>query len=137
MRNPLALLSSQLELRDRTRRQLREESFQAFEDVESSQYTKESGEFDTEACLDTLDGAFANARSLGEFRLCQACFDAVSPDSFTEDLGDGGISELRCNAHKSPLMANNLRIQGQVAISDELYEVNFIDATRNILRIVG
>jgi hypothetical protein len=110
VRNPLALLSSKLQLRDRTGRQLREESFESFQDVESSEYANESDQFYTEACLHTLCSAFANASSLGELRLGQACFDAVSPDPLTEDVGDGGVSQVGCDAHKSPLMANNLRV---------------------------
>ncbi|HUA24136.1 MAG TPA: hypothetical protein VMA54_08470 [Steroidobacteraceae bacterium] len=123
MRNPLALFSSQVELRDRAGGHLREESFERFQRVESSQYTNERDQFHTEAGLYSLDGAFADAGSLRELRLGQACFDAVSLDPLTEDVGYGGISQIGCNAHKSPLIANSLWNRLQFATRDELYEL--------------
>ncbi|MGB6485808.1 MAG: hypothetical protein WBE91_02890 [Steroidobacteraceae bacterium] len=131
----MALLASKVELRDRTGWQLREEPFEALEDVESSQYTNERNEFDAEARLDTLDGALADAGSLGELGLGQACFDAISRNPLTQDLGDGGIRKLWCDTHKSPLMATKLKRGVQIAVHDELYLVNISDATRRIRRI--
>jgi hypothetical protein len=91
VRNPLALLSPKLELSDRTGRQLRQESFETLDDVESSQRTDERNELHAEAGLDALDGALADTGSLGKLSLGQARFDAVPCDSLAEDLGDGGI----------------------------------------------
>jgi len=108
VRDPLTLLSSKLQLRDRTGRQLREESFEGVQDVESSQYTNERGQFYTEAGLYSLNGAFAYASLLSELRLGQACLDAVSPDPLTEKVGDACVGQFGRNLHKSPLLANNL-----------------------------
>lgn len=107
-RNPLALLSSKLELLDRAGGQLREKSFEALDGVQSSQYADQGNELAAAACLDTLEGALADARLLGELSLGQVCFDTVSRDPLTQDPGDGSIGQLGRNAHKSSLMANEM-----------------------------
>lgn len=108
VRNPLALLASKLELLDRAGRQLREESFETLEGVQSSQYTDDGNQLNTAARLETLDGALADGRPLGKLGLGQACFDAVSLDPFTQDLGDRCIRQIGRNAHKSSLMATKV-----------------------------
>jgi len=101
VRNPLALLSSQLELLDRAGPQVREESFEALDGVQSSQYTDQSNELGAVAGLDTLEGALADARLLGKLGLSQAGFDAVSLDPLAENVGDCGVGELGSDSHNS------------------------------------
>ena len=106
VRNPLTLPSSKLELLDRAGRQLREEPFEALEGVESSQYTDEGKELGAAARLDTLEGALADARLLGQLSLGEARSDAMALDPLAKDLGDGSIGQLRCYTHESPFKAN-------------------------------
>jgi hypothetical protein len=104
-RNPPALLSSKFELLDRTGWQLREQSFEPLEGLESSQYADEGNELGALAGLDSLEGPLADAGLLGELSLGQARFDTVPLDALTQDLSDGCISELVLYLHYSPFTA--------------------------------
>lgn len=121
MRNPPALLSAKLELLDRAGRQLREESVEALEGVQGSQYADEGDDLRATAGLDTLEGALADARPLGELSLGQARFDAVSRDPLADQLSNGCISQLKRDLHNSPNTATKDEIQAHIAIYDESY----------------
>lgn len=88
----MALLSSKLQLFDRTGWQLRQEPFQTVESIEDPQYADERDQLCAAASFDTLEGALTYSGALSELGLSQACFDTVPRDSFAKDLENGGIS---------------------------------------------
>jgi hypothetical protein len=95
VRNPPALPSSELELLDRAGRQLGEERVEALEGLESPQYTDEADELGAVACLDTLEGALAEASPLGKLGLSETCLYAVALDPLAKDVSDGGVRQTR------------------------------------------
>ena len=94
MRHALTLLPSQLELLDRAGRQFGQESLEALDCVQRSEYADQGDELGAAAGLDTLEGALADARALGELSLRQAGFDTVARDPLAESLGDRSVGQL-------------------------------------------